>query len=187
MKWFGKEFKFNNFDIWHRGNFNPNDKSDTIHTHTKSNITDFPNSLPASGGVADGINIIDTRSVNDKPAALSTKRLTGYFKNRTAVGNPPVGASGTFVYILNVVGWSSGEGSGGWPIQLAVGTEGLAYRQAINADTWGTWAKINNTKDIPTKLSQLENDIGAGGGTNIIASPTEPANLTEGDWWIKEL
>lgn len=43
--------------------------------------------------------------------------------------------------------------------------------------------------DIPTKLSQFENDIGAGGGLNIAASPTEPTEptLKTGDWWYKEL
>ena len=42
-------------------------KSDTGHTHTKSQITDFPTSLPANGGTADkatfdanGNNIVDT-------------------------------------------------------------------------------------------------------------------------------
>ncbi|WP_373899269.1 hypothetical protein ACER0A_002255 [Haloimpatiens sp. FM7315] len=38
---------------------------------------------------------------------------------------------------------------------------------------------------IPTKLSQLQNDIGAGGGTNIVTSSTEP-NLKPGEWWYKE-
>ncbi|WP_373845285.1 hypothetical protein [Clostridium sp.] len=56
MKLFGIEFKFNGFDIWHKGNFDPTTKSDTGHAHTKSNITDFPSSLPANGGNADTVD-----------------------------------------------------------------------------------------------------------------------------------
>lgn len=56
MKIFGVEFKFNGFDIWHSGNFNPTSKSDVGHTHVKANITDFPTSLPANGGNADTVD-----------------------------------------------------------------------------------------------------------------------------------
>ncbi|GEM_PF-3089087 len=130
------------------------------HSNGVISLPAYPTSLPANGGVANGINFIDTRSVDDKPSALDSKRLTGHFKSKTVVGNPPVGASSTHVYILNVIGWSSGEGSGGWPIQLAIGAEGLAYRQAVDANTWGVWTKISNNKDMPTKLSELTNDSG---------------------------
>lgn len=41
--------------------------------------------------------------------------------------------------------------------------------------------------DMPTKLSQFTNDIGAGTGINIVCSPTEPAGLNPGDWWCKEV
>ena len=34
-----------------------NGKADKIHTHTKSQITDFPTSLPANGGTADSANV----------------------------------------------------------------------------------------------------------------------------------
>lgn len=169
MKFFGQDLKFNGFDIWHKGNFTP------------------PTSLPANGGTADAINFVDTRSVNDKPSGLVPKKLTGMFKYRSSVGNPPVGANSTYVYILNILGWSATEGTGGWPIQIAIGAEGLAYRQAINADTWGPWSKIANTSDIPTKLSQLENDIGAGGGVKITTSVTAPSNPSPGDFWYKEV
>ena len=41
--------------------------------------------------------------------------------------------------------------------------------------------------DMPTKLSQFENDIGAGVGLNIVCSATEPVGLNPGDWWYKEI
>lgn len=130
----------------------------SAHTHTKEQIPNFPSSLPANGGNADALNFIDNRNVNDKPRDLQNRRLTGTFKYKTSVGNPPVGANGSYVYILNIVGWNGNEESGGWPIQLACGGQGLAYRQAVNADNWGNWIKVCNISDIPTKLSQLQND-----------------------------
>lgn len=47
-------------------------------------------------------------------------------------------------------------------------------RQAINAI-------------LPTKLSQLENDIGAGGGVKITTSATAPTSPSPGDFWYKEV
>lgn len=80
MKIFGLELKFNNHDIWHGGNFNPDSKANVNHTHTKSQIVDFP-----------------------------------------------------------------------------------------------------------TKLSQFENDIGAGGGIKITVSPSTPSNPSPGDFWYEEV
>lgn len=65
----------------------------------------------------------------------------------------------------------------------------LRIAQAIAAQAAAkvhTHAKADIT-DMPTKLSQLENDIGAGAGLNIVVSPTEPAGLSTGDWWYKEV
>lgn len=138
----------------------PSTFTPSTHNHTKAQITDFPSSLPANGGNADSINFQDNRAVDEKPSELNIKsKLSASFKNKTAVGNPPVGASSTYVYILNIAGWSSNEGSGGWPIQIAFGTEGMAYRQATDANTWGSWVKTSNISEIPTKLSQLTKDI----------------------------
>lgn len=40
---------------------------------------------------------------------------------------------------------------------------------------------------LPTKLSQLQNDIGAGGGIKITISKTEPTDNSPGDFWYKEV
>lgn len=119
-----------------------------------SGVAGKPAALPAAGGTADAINLPDTRAVVDKPSDLQSKKLTGAFKAVTAVGNPPVSASGTYVYVLNVVGWSSGEGSGGWPVQIAVGGNGLAYRQGVSADAWGSWVAL--AKQGPLTWNQLK-------------------------------
>jgi hypothetical protein len=41
--------------------------------------------------------------------------------------------------------------------------------------------------DVPTKLSELANDIGAGGGTLITTSGSEPTATKAGDFWYKEV
>lgn len=54
-------------------------------------------------------------------------------------------------------------------------------------------ANVNHTHtkaditDFPTKLSQFENDIGAGGGIKIITSATTPVDISPGDFWYKEV
>lgn len=40
-------------------------------------------------------------------------------------------------------------------------------------------------QEIPTKLSQLQNDIGAGNGSIFITSETQPSNPTDGLNWLK--
>lgn len=147
--------------------------ANSTHKHSKSEITDFPSSMLANGGNADAINIADTRSVNDTPQDIfdKGKKITSYFKFKTAVNNPPVGSTGAYVFIVNICGW--GDSSGGYPIQIAYGKEGLAYRQGISSTAWGAWKKIANIDDAE--------------GTNIKTGTNTPSGLSSGDWWFKEV
>lgn len=52
MKIFGIEFKFNGFDIWHSGNFNPANKSDIGHNHVISNIDNLQTTLNSKAPLA---------------------------------------------------------------------------------------------------------------------------------------
>lgn len=85
MKIFGKEFKFNGFDIWHKGNFDPNSKAEKSHKHIKTEITDFPSSLPANGGNAD---TVDGKYASDFQQ-LTNGASYGYFPStaNTMIGN----------------------------------------------------------------------------------------------------
>jgi microcystin-dependent protein len=126
------------FDILLNKGIGLDNLSDDISKKILSNSADITNS----------ICFIDNRSVDDLPSELPSRKLTCYFKYKKSAGNPPVDSGNQYVWILNVLGWNSHEGSGGWPVQIAIGKEGLAYRQAIDASTWGSWTKISNISDI---------------------------------------
>lgn len=86
-----------------------------------------------------------------------------------------------------------------WIWQYFDDTSGRQYfRYKVNSGSWTSWKRIDggvfapsshtHTKsqitDMPTKLSQFTNDIGAGGGTQIIKSATQPTGVPEGTVWI---
>jgi hypothetical protein len=100
--------------------------------------------ITSSGSVqsASRISIPDTRAVNDQPQNKERNAITADFKSNSSVSNPPVNASVNYSHIITVAGWATNEGSGGWPTQLSVGTQGIAYRQAISDTTWGSWSKM---------------------------------------------
>jgi len=97
-----------------------------------------------------GLNFADTREVNDLPQQKLRNSITADFKANTSVGGPPVTASSTYSHIVTVAGWNSIEGSGGWPTQLSIGADGIAYRQATTATTWGAWNSTVNTSGNQT-------------------------------------
>jgi hypothetical protein len=88
------------------------------------------------------LTVPDTRAVDDQPQNKIGNAITADFKNNTAVSNPPVNASGTYSHIITVAGWDTAGGSGGWPTQLSVGTQGMAYRQATSSTVWGAWTQF---------------------------------------------
>lgn len=131
------------------------------HKHTKSEITDFPTSLPADGGNADKLSIVDTRDEDSPPSYYLSEGPTMFweFKRRTSVDNPPINASAstTYAFILTIIGWRNS--SGGYPVQISVGDKNLAIRQGVSTTAWGNWFLIPNISDIPTKLNQLKGPL----------------------------
>lgn len=45
MKFFGIELKFNGFDVFHRGNFNPDSKAEAVHNHIIDDVTNLKSEL----------------------------------------------------------------------------------------------------------------------------------------------
>lgn len=173
MKFFGIELKFNNFDIWHRGNFNPADKQDTLGydpldktgdiMHGKLNLqagtaSEAPLNIPHGTAPTSPVNG-DLWTTTSAPMM----RINGTTRTLYHNGNASTAALTTATQAEAEAGTSTTVR--GWTAQR--------IRQAIHAI-------------LPTKLSQLENDIGAGGGIVITTSPTAPSSPSPGDFWYKE-
>ncbi|MFT4261080.1 MAG: hypothetical protein ACMXX9_01455 [Candidatus Woesearchaeota archaeon] len=127
-------------------------------------------SISGNAGTATNANrlvVPDTRGANDQPQAKAGKRITADFKFNTAVGSPPVTASGTYSHIITVAGWNTNEASGGWPTQLSIGAAGIAYRQATSATAWGGWNATVNTAGNQTigGIKTFSNDLNVNGKT----------------------
>lgn len=161
MKLFGIEFKYNGFDILHKGNFNPEDKIDKNAKITLPSGTTSEASLNIPHGVA------PTSPVNGDLWTTTSgpyMRINGTTRTIYHSGNAGTAALSTVTQAEAEAGTATTVR--GWTAQRV--------RQAINAI-------------LPTKLSQLENDIGAGGGIKIITSTTAPTDTSPGDFWYKEV
>ena len=164
MKIFGLELKFNGFDIWHKGNFDPATKADTAHNHVKADITDFPSSLPANGGNADTVDgkhasdfasvsythhNIGAKNANDLPSTWPT----GIYYS-TVYNNGFPTPYGTCLTIKGTSGSSITQICQAWP-----GSDGgesyiwIRAKRNVGSDVWGPWRKLWG-----------ENNDGAGSG-----------------------
>lgn len=127
------------------------------HGHSANEISDLPTSLPANGGSANALNVIDSRNENYPPSyyfGLGRKEVNE-FKIRAVVENPPVSITGNFVYVKTICGWI--DSTGGYPVQIAYGTQGLAFRTGKSNDEWNPWIKLNEThwSDIQGKPAAM--------------------------------
>lgn len=86
-------------------------------------------------------------------------------------------------------GGASALGTSTWPFNLAyiktIYENGVALSTKYAPKTH-KHVKADIT-DMPTKLSEFQNDIGAGGGIKITTSPTAPGTTSPGDFWYKEI
>ena len=138
----------------------PSTFAPSSHTHPASQVTGlgtaaFSDTTAFLGATAVSVGIVspDTRAVISLPKNIPAKTLTAEFKSTSSVGNPPTSVSTTYAHILNFSGYSSSEGSGGWPSQISVG-DGLAVRAGTGTDTWGPWRNIYHTGNMPTTATR---------------------------------
>jgi hypothetical protein len=134
-----------------------------------NSLTDKPTSLPADGGNADtvdgkhaseflldhepstGIIGDDTRSRNYSPDVymssgaryLGRASAQSEFKYCSTIGvNGIIGS--TYCFLMTYVPWS--DGTGGYPIQMAMGSNGdFAIRTGTGNTAWGSWRKVWHT------------------------------------------
>lgn len=131
------------------------------HTHTKSNITDFPISMPANGGTSsflgNAINVSNYNTLN--PSLVAQGNITP-IKADSNANSPWVNATAGFLIQSN--------GSDSFHILIfRSGGDGWAYRSYYQG-TWSSWKMwstfsgsyndLSNKPTIPTNVSQLVND-----------------------------
>lgn len=124
------------------------------------------------------ISIYDTRNVDHK--GFDYKGLSIHLKLNTTDG---LNDGGTYHGVIHITQWD--DSSGGRAHQLGFTDNGNIWFRDWNGTAWSAWVKLAKTTDIPTKMSQLENDIGAGGGIKITTNATAPSSPSPGDFWYK--
>lgn len=214
MKLFGIEFKFNGFDIWHKGNFNPS----TVATTGKySDLSGTPSTLDGYG-ILDAVNKAISLANN---VDLNTVVTSGFYRINNGVTNGP---SSNVSYGQLIVSRGSDT-----VFQIITGYSNNEYymRQAsrgggtdTNFASWQPWRRIwhdgnfdpaakapltspafagtptaptpstgtNSTQIATTAFVKAQGYItAAGSGAKIAVSSTAPSSPQPGDFWYKEI
>lgn len=176
----GAQVKIGATDI--NGNFVSGDLALILGSSNKVVATtdQIPSSLPANGGTASAINFSDTRSSNS--SGFDYNGMTIHLKLNSADG---LSDGGTYHGVLHITQW--GDISGGHSHEIGLTDNVNLWYRDWNGTSCGAWTKLAKVSDIPTKLSQLQNDIGAGGGVKIATANTAPSSPSPGDFWYQVL
>lgn len=154
-----------------------NKKAEVIHTHTKSQITDIPTSMPANGGNADTVNSHTVKSDVPENAVFTDtvyddtevqKRISDNGYGEVAGGKNLIGIPDTtYTETLTDTIWS---GVLTFPVELKSGTYSLSFlsdksyttRLQLKTDSWNNFGDIlKESKDneyLYKKSFVLDND-----------------------------
>lgn len=121
-----------------------------------------PTTLPANGGNSD---TVDNKHASDFATSAQGTKADAALPSSSYTADD----------VLSKIKTVDGTGSE-LDADLLDGQEGSYYSNYNN---------LNNTPTIPTKLSQLQNDIGAGGGVKITTDSIAPTSPSPGDFWYK--
>ena len=127
------------------------------HTHTKSQITDFPTTW-AWGSISDKPSTFtpsahnhsllkgwaDTRSTAETPNSYNNVFEVKGIKQSSTYGIN----SGSYVQVFGFRGWS--DFSGGHSHEFALADNGKIYHRNGATTSWSAWDQIAYTSDIPT-------------------------------------
>ena len=158
-------------------------KADKIHTHTKSEITDFPTSLPANGGTADYANKIVP---NYTSVALTTvtSGTIKYIKLADCVWEQ----TGTLQVLLrgncfeDTLVINFGGGNGLYPMLCGHYSGNSHLVHSVIAQKGSNWnsnysiyVKVNELENLTVNIALLKGDC----TINISESITAPTNIYE--------
>lgn len=116
-----------------------------VHTHTKSQITDFPASLPANGGTANYANYLNVNNIA-ADTDLNTITIPGYYycpmsSTVTTFKNSPT----AMAFFMEV-----GKHAGVYQriVEYAVSNP-KTYERNYYSNAWGTWKNITVLTAVP--------------------------------------
>ena len=141
-------------------------KADKIHTHTKSQITDFPTSLPANGGTATKAGFLDeyvgangTRLTSGNITPKDATEYGGMRKDIITSSMTDGSHPGEDGHLLTMF-W---DNTGRWDIQLYISNNEiipeLKARWKSNKSDYGAWTDIITSNNIGSQIVAKANKI----------------------------
>lgn len=125
------------------------------HTHTKSQITDMPTSLPANGGNADTVDSKHASDFHQVYRGLITdfdSALTQgeYEFNSSTINGPISGRYGKVVTVVSTGSTYNGLSNWIWQIAYLTDEDGIFLRRRINNGGWSSWHEMATKDSIPS-------------------------------------
>lgn len=174
-------------------------KADKSHTHTKSQISDFPKSLPASdvaawakaaakpgyswGEISGKPSTFapsshthsyivpegDNRSVATTPDSYKNKLSFAGIKYSNKIGSP---TTNNYVYLVGLRGWS--DSSGGNSHEIAFYEGGISHRDGAST-AWGGWKQFIDSGNIGSQSVKYATTAGTANAVawgNVTGKPS---------------
>ena len=174
-------------------------KADKSHTHTKSQISDFPKSLPASdvaawakaatipgyswGEISGKPSTFapsshthsyivpegDNRSVATTPNSYKNKLSFAGVKYSNKIGSP---TTSNYVYLVGLRGWS--DSSGGNSHEIAFYEGGISHRDGAST-AWGGWKQFIDSGNIGSQSVKYATTAGTANAVawgNVTGKPS---------------
>lgn len=174
-------------------------KADKSHTHTKSQISDFPKSLPASdvaawakaatkpgyswGEISGKPSTFtpsshthsyivpegDNRSVATTPDSYKNKLSFAGIKYSNKIGSP---TTSNYVYLVGLRGWS--DSSGGNSHEIAFYEGGISHRDGAST-SWGSWKQFIDSGNIGSQSVKYATTAGTANAVawgNVTGKPS---------------
>lgn len=119
------------------------------HTHTKSQITDFPTSLPANGGDADHATrlVCEEKRPTSANKASSSDRA-GMMEMFLASSSMTTGKPSADAKILQM-NW---DNTTGWDSQLAMLNSGTLQHRNMSSGKWQDWKTVLDSSNYKTQI-----------------------------------
>ena len=149
-------------------------KSDTGHTHTKSEITDFPTSLPANGGTATKATLLDeyvgaggTRPTSGNIVPKDASEYGGMRKDVVTSSMTDSGRPGDDGHLLTMFWDNSGRYDSQFFIKNGATPE-LKVRGKDNQTDYSSWTDVITSNNIGSQtVAKATNATNDSNGNNI--------------------